>query len=60
MTSNELLDKSKFSKSQFTVKHVSGTKKSNVDIDIYDDDTIRDVLIKLAVESKQNSQHQTR
>ena len=54
MTSNELLDKSKFSKSQFIVKHVSGTKKSNVDITIYDDDTIRDVLIKLAVESKQN------
>ena len=54
MTSNELLDKSKFSKSQFIVKHVSGNKKSNVDITIYNDDTIRDVLIKLAVESKQN------
>lgn len=44
-----LLEKSLFKDSKYIVKH----NGSNVSVTIYDDDTIKDVLVKLAIASKQ-------
>ena len=47
-----LLDNSEFSKPEFTIEHLTPSKKG-VSIQLYEDETIKDILIKIAVFSKQ-------
>ena len=50
--SSSFLDNSEFSKPKFTIEHITPNKKE-VSIQLYEDETIKDILIKLAVYSKQ-------
>ena len=54
MSSDNFLDNSEFKKPKFTIQYTMGGAPKKLDIDIYDDDTVKEVLIKLAVGSKKN------